>query len=75
MSLPWRTPWYPANCLAPAWTLRDVRDGDHSLGDYHGKPVVALFSLGYGCLHCAKQLQAFGDSSFLSSLRTTAKKR
>jgi len=61
--LDWLGPlhWHPA--AAPAWTLRDVRDGDHSLGDYHGKPVIVLFYLGYGCLHCAKQLQAFGDAA------------
>jgi peroxiredoxin len=59
--LDWLGPltWHPA--AAPAWMLRDVRDGNHSLGDYHGKPVIVLFYLGYGCLHCAKQLQAFGD--------------
>jgi peroxiredoxin len=59
--LDWLGPlhWQPS--AAPAWTLRDMRDGSHSLGDYHGKPVIVLFSLGYGCLHCAKQLQAFGE--------------
>lgn len=60
--LDWLGPlhWQPA--AAPAWSLRDARDSDHSLGDYHGKPVVVLFYLGYGCLHCAKQLQAFGEA-------------
>ncbi len=29
------------------------------LSTYRGKPVVVLFYLGYGCLHCTRQLQAF----------------
>lgn len=61
--LDWLGPihWRPST--APAWSLRDVNERDHSLGDYHGKPVVVLFYLGYGCLHCAKQLQAFGAAA------------
>jgi peroxiredoxin len=30
------------------------------LKNYSGKPVIVVFFLGYGCLHCAEQLQAFG---------------
>ena len=26
--------------------------------DYRGKPVIMVFYLGFGCLHCAEQLQA-----------------
>jgi peroxiredoxin len=61
--LDWLGPphWIPAS--APGWTLRDAHDSDHSLGDYRGKPVVALFFLGNGCLHCAKQLQTFGEAA------------
>ena len=61
--LDWLGPlrWQPSP--APAWTLRDAAGGDHSLGDYHGKPVVVLFFLGHGCLHCAKQVQAFGEAA------------
>jgi peroxiredoxin len=36
---------------------------NHSLADYRGKPVVVLFYLGYGCLHCAEQVQAFGAAA------------
>jgi peroxiredoxin len=60
--LDWLGPLHWRPSTAPAWTLRDASDRDHSLGDYHGKPTVVLFYLGYGCLHCAKQLQAFGEA-------------
>ena len=30
------------------------------LSDYHGRPVVVIFYLGYSCLHCAEQLHKFG---------------
>lgn len=61
--LDWLGPihWQPSP--AAPWSLSDVRDGSHALGDYHGKPVIVLFSLGYGCLHCAEQLQAFGNAA------------
>lgn len=61
--LDWLGPvrWQPSP--APAWTLRDVQGADHALGDYHGKPVVVLFFLGHGCLHCAQQVQAFGGAA------------
>ncbi|MDX1947382.1 MAG: redoxin domain-containing protein [Pirellulaceae bacterium] len=53
--------WQPMP--APAWTLKDADGKDHSLSDYHGKPVVVLFFLGHGCLHCAEQLHAFGNAA------------
>lgn len=61
--LDWLGPlhWRPAT--APAWSLRDVQGSDLALGDFHGKPVIVLFYLGYGCLHCAQQLQAFGEAA------------
>ncbi|MEM9018564.1 MAG: peroxiredoxin family protein, partial [Verrucomicrobiota bacterium] len=31
-----------------------------SLSDYQGEPVVVIFFLGGGCLHCVEQLTAFG---------------
>lgn len=30
-----------------------------SLADYRGKPVVVMFYLGFGCLHCVEQLNKF----------------
>ena len=31
--------------------------------DFRGKPVVVIFYLGYGCLHCVEQLQAFAPKA------------
>jgi peroxiredoxin len=28
-----------------------------TLAEYNGKPVIVIFYLGYGCLHCAEQLK------------------
>lgn len=53
--------WHPSP--APEWTLKDADGSLHSLRDYSGKPVVVMFFLGYGCLHCAEQIQAFGAAA------------
>lgn len=50
--------WQPTD--APAWQLTDHAGQPRSLQDFRGQPVVVLFYLGYGCLHCAEQLQKFG---------------
>ncbi|MDG2384030.1 MAG: peroxiredoxin family protein [Pirellulaceae bacterium] len=50
--------WQPN--AAPAWSLQSDHGETVSLSDYRGKPIVLIFYLGYGCLHCAEQLQAFG---------------
>ncbi|HEY0981801.1 redoxin domain-containing protein [Schlesneria sp.] len=49
--------WQPS--AAPSWTLPDGEGQLHSLADFRGKPFIAIFYLGYGCLHCAEQLKAF----------------
>ncbi|HLJ11100.1 MAG TPA: peroxiredoxin family protein, partial [Planctomycetaceae bacterium] len=49
--------WQPS--LAPEWTLPDAEGRQIALSQYRGKPVVVIFYLGYQCLHCAEQLQAF----------------
>ncbi|HJS06905.1 MAG TPA: redoxin domain-containing protein [Pirellulales bacterium] len=49
--------WQPMPAVP--WTLHNAEEQPISLYDYSGKPVVVLFYLGYGCLHCAEQLQAF----------------
>ena len=49
--------WHPSP--APDWTLQDDKGQEHSLKQYRGKPVVVIFYLGFGCLHCAEQLKAF----------------
>jgi peroxiredoxin len=52
--------WQPSPALD--WSLKDVSGGDHSLADYRGRPVVVIFFLGNGCLHCAEQLQKFAKA-------------
>ncbi|HVW02627.1 MAG TPA: peroxiredoxin family protein [Planctomycetaceae bacterium] len=49
--------WSPSPALP--WALKDAEDRAITLESYHGRPVVVIFYLGYGCLHCAQQLQAF----------------
>ena len=49
--------WFPT--AAPSWTLPDDQGRQVSLADYRGKPVIVIFYLGYGCLHCAEQLEKF----------------
>ncbi|MGC4006975.1 MAG: redoxin domain-containing protein [Pirellulales bacterium] len=51
--------WTPGH--AADWSLLDHAGKSHALSqDYAGKPVVVLFYLGFGCLHCAEQLNTFG---------------
>jgi peroxiredoxin len=49
--------WQPSPALP--WSLPDAEGKRHSLSDYHGKPVVVIFYLGYGCVYCTEQLSAF----------------
>lgn len=53
--------WRPSKAID--WSLKDVHGKMHSLKDYRGKPVVVIFYLGYGCLHCAQQLEAFAPKT------------
>jgi peroxiredoxin len=55
--LEWR-PW-----SAPGWKLADAQGRVHRLSEFHGKPVVLLFFLGRGCLHCQQQLAAFAKKA------------
>jgi peroxiredoxin len=49
--------WTPS--AAPKWILKDALDSPASSKEYLGEPVVVIFYLGHGCLHCAEQLHAF----------------
>jgi peroxiredoxin len=49
--------WRPS--AAPSWSLPAGDGKTVSLSDYRGKPVVVIFYLGFGCLHCVEQLKAF----------------
>jgi peroxiredoxin len=53
--------WQPMP--AANWALNDTNGKSFSLIEYQGKPVVVIFYLGYGCLHCAEQLQKFAPDS------------
>jgi peroxiredoxin len=53
--------WQPIP--ASDWALKDTNGKAFSLADYRGKPVVVIFYLGYGCLHCAEQLQKFAPEA------------
>ena len=44
---------------APAWSCPDGFGGEVSLADYRGRPVIVILYLGFGCVHCVEQLQAF----------------
>jgi len=49
--------WEPSP--APSFTLKTSEGQEVSLESYRGRPVVLVFFLGHGCLHCAQQLHAF----------------
>ena len=53
--------WQPQ--VAADWTLPADGGRTVSLKDYRGKPVVVIFYLGHGCLHCVEQLQAFAPKA------------
>jgi peroxiredoxin len=48
--------WHPS--AAESWSLVDAQGKAVSLRDFAGKPVVVVFYLGFGCLHCVEQLKA-----------------
>ena len=49
--------------LSPDWKLVDSNGKGRSLTDFRGRPVVVIFYLGYGCLHCVEQLHAFAPAA------------
>lgn len=49
--------WTPP--AAPQWQLVDSASAEVSSQSFQGKPVVVIFYLGAGCLHCVDQLKAF----------------
>jgi peroxiredoxin len=50
--------WHPS--AASEWTLPDPQGDSVSLARYRGRPIVLIFYLGFGCLHCVEQLNTFG---------------
>ncbi|MFP6738446.1 MAG: redoxin domain-containing protein [Planctomycetota bacterium] len=53
--------WQPSK--AEPWKLKDYKGSERSLAGYKGRPLVIIFYLGYGCIHCAEQLSAFAPRS------------
>ena len=53
--------WQPQ--VAADWSLPADGGRTVSLKQFRGKPVVVIFYLGYGCLHCVEQLQAFAPKA------------
>lgn len=49
--------WMPPP--APDFVLPDGDGRSLALSQFRGKPLVVLFYLGHGCLHCIEQLNAF----------------
>jgi len=49
--------WSPY--LAPTWSLVDAKGETFSSKQIQGKTTILIFYLGFGCLHCVEQLQAF----------------
>jgi putative heme-binding domain-containing protein len=45
----------------PTWKLTDSHQRVLSNDQFAGRPYILVLHLGEGCLHCAKQLHAFGD--------------
>ncbi len=43
---------------APLWHLSDADGKPVGLDDFAGRPLIVVFYLGFGCLHCMEQLQA-----------------
>lgn len=50
--------WQPSP--APDWTLLNSKGESVSFSSYRGRPVIVIFYLGFGCLHCVEQLTSFG---------------
>ena len=51
--------WTPPT--APPFTLPDQDGLPVSLESHKGKPLILIFYLGHGCLHCSEQLNAIAD--------------
>ena len=49
--------WSPSP--APDWVLQDSEEKKLSLRDFRGRPVLVIFYLGHGCVHCLEQLNLF----------------
>ncbi len=53
--------WQPSP--APEWSLTDHESKSMTLAERRGKPVILVFYLGAGCLHCVEQLHKFAPKT------------
>ena len=53
--------WQPP--VAPDWIAENAAGEKVGLDQWKGKPVVLIYFLGHGCLHCSEQLQAFAPKA------------
>ncbi len=53
--------WQPSP--APDWIVKDSQGETRSLKQFQDRPVIVIFYLGFGCLHCVEQLQAFAPKA------------
>jgi peroxiredoxin len=53
--------WNPT--AAPGFDLPVAGAGRKNLKDYAGRPVLVVFYLGFGCLHCVEQLRALSPQA------------
>ncbi|MBT7853831.1 MAG: peroxiredoxin family protein [Opitutae bacterium] len=53
--------WKPMPALD--WSFTDTNGKKLSLADYKGRPVIIIFYLGFDCLHCVEQLDAFAPKA------------
>ena len=56
--LPSLGPFRWAPTPAPAWSAQNSTGQTISLADFSGKPVLLIYFLGFGCVHCVEQLNA-----------------
>jgi peroxiredoxin len=52
--------WTPPEALD--WTCSDAFGNEIALADYTGRPVIVIFFLGFGCVHCVEQLVEFAPA-------------
>ena len=45
--------------MAPDWKAPDHLGREYSMADFQERPVIVIFFLGFGCVHCVEQLLEF----------------
>lgn len=53
--------WQPQ--AAPEWVAENSAGEKVNFAQLKGKPLVLIYFLGHGCLHCSEQLQAFAPKT------------